>query len=72
MAIRLEKSGGLYFIKGSPDEPATAKQERKIWRELGLWLALIALVTGALFFGPHAPGWPAVNHISKALLAAIW
>ena len=72
MAIRLERSGGLIFIHGAPEDTETPKGKSKNRRRLGLLLALIALVMGLLFAGPHALGWPAVNHTLKALLAAIW
>lgn len=69
MAIRLEKSGGLVFIKGAPDEPKTEKRRRK---DLGLWLVLIALVMGALFADSHSLSWPVVSHAFKSVLTAIW
>lgn len=64
MAIRLERSGGLYFIRGGVDEPEPPKRRNN----LGLWLALIGLVA-LCFVGPQALDWAAANHTLRAFLA---
>ncbi len=68
MAIRLERSGGLIFIKGAPEDPATGKRRS---RNLGLWLALIILVMGMLFVPSNGLSWAAVSHTFKAFLAVV-
>jgi hypothetical protein len=71
MAIRLERSGELYFIRGAPDEPEKPSQWNKRI-ELVLWLVLIALASGVLFMGPHALlNWVKVNHAFRAVVTAI-
>jgi hypothetical protein len=71
MAIRLERSGGLIFIHGAPEDPKAAKSGTRNRRRLGLLLVLIALVIGLLLAGPHALGWPGVSHAFKTFLAAV-
>lgn len=72
MAIRLERSGDLIFIRGAHEEPPKPKRAIKRLRRLGLLVALIALVMGLLFAGPHMLGWPVVSHTFKAFVTAIW
>jgi hypothetical protein len=71
MAIRLERSGELYFIRGVADEPEKpSKWNKRI--ELVLWLTLIVLASGVLFLGPHAlVNWATVNHAFRAVVTAI-
>jgi hypothetical protein len=72
MAIRLEKSGELMFIRGIADEPGKSNKWNK-HIQLGLWLVLIMLVGGVLFMGPHALlGWATVTHAFRSVLTAIW
>ncbi len=68
MAIRLERSGGLILIHGGHEEPPKPKWGSKRHRRLALLVALIVLVAGLLFAGPHILGW----HTFKALPTAIW
>ena len=72
MAIRLEKSGELILIHGTPDPPAKKKWWDKKPRGLGMWLVLTLLVAAVLFAGTVVSGWPAVAHTVKGLLAAVW
>ncbi len=72
MAIRLERSGGLIFIRGQADEPEKAKEWKK-YIQPGLWLLLALLVTGVLFMGPQALlPWTTVTHAFRSVLTAIW
>ncbi len=72
MAIRLERSGELIFIRGTPDEPEKPKKWAH-YIQLGLWLVLIVLAGGVLFMGPHALlGWGTVSHAFRSVLTAIW
>jgi hypothetical protein len=72
MAIRLEKSGELMFIRGTADEPEKPKKWNK-YIQPGLWLALIMLAGGVLFMGPHALlEWATVSHAFRSVLTAIW
>ena len=68
MAIRLERRDGLTYIRGAPEDPEMPKRRS---RNLGLWLALIVLVTGALFVPSNALSWTAVSHAFRAILAAV-
>ena len=68
MAIRLEKSGELYFIRGSADPPAKKKGWSKSSGGLGLWLVLALLVMGMLFPLPIAAALPTVSHVLKGFL----
>lgn len=68
MAIRLERSGGLMFIRGQADEPEKPKKNYHV----GLWVMLIVLVMGALFAGPNVPGWTLVSHTVKTVVSAVW
>ncbi len=72
MAIRLERSGGLFFIRGTHEEAPKPKWSRKRRRRLALLVALDVLVVGLLFAGPHLLGWPVVRHTLRALLTATW
>jgi hypothetical protein len=65
MAIRLEKSGGLIFIHGSPDPPVQKKWWEKVPGGLGPWLALIAFVAVAVGASQIASGWPVLAHAIK-------
>lgn len=69
MAMRLERSGGLIFIHGAPEEPQPPKRNK--FTGLGLWLALVILVIGVLFIGPHSLSLADVGHTVKNLLAAV-
>lgn len=69
MAIRLERSGGLIFIHGAPEEPEPPEGDN--FTSLGLWLALVILVIGVLFIGPHSLSLADVGHTVKSLLAAV-
>ncbi|MEJ2008840.1 MAG: hypothetical protein P8Z30_11910 [Acidobacteriota bacterium] len=66
MAIRLEKDGGLIFIRGGPDPP-----KKQGSRNMGLWLMLAVLVMGVVFASPLASGWPAISHTVHGFLAAV-
>lgn len=68
MAIRLEKSGELYLIRGAPDGPETRK---RMGHDLGLWLVLILLVMGVFLVPPEGLSWPAVNHVFRAVLGVV-
>lgn len=70
MAIRLEKSGGLILIKGSPDPPDQETWWQTIPGGFGSWLALILFV-GVVVGAPHiVSSWPVVAHAVKSFLAA--
>jgi len=72
MAIRLERSGELIFIRGTADEPEKPRKWTK-YVQPGLWLALIMLASGGLFMGPHALlEWATVSHAFRSVLTAIW
>ena len=66
MAYRLEKSDGLYFIRGSADPPAKKKRNSG---GLGLWVVLALFVMGVLFPLPIAAAWPSVAHTLKGFLS---
>ena len=71
MTIRLERSGGLIFIHGSPDPPDQKKWWQKIPGGLGPWLVLSVLV-GAAIGAPHiVSGWPVLTHTVKGFLTAV-
>ncbi len=69
MGTPLEKSGHLMFDRGGPDGPAT--QKPKNYEELGLCLALIALVAWALYASLNTLDWQAVGHAFKAFLSVV-
>jgi hypothetical protein len=69
MAYRLEKSGGLYFIRGAADPPAKNKWWSKSSGGLGLWLMLALFVAGVLFPLPIAAAWPSLAHTLKGFLS---
>lgn len=70
MAIRLEKSGGLILIKGSPDPPVQRRWSETLPGGFGPWLALILFVAVGVG-APHiVAGWPVLAHVVKGLLAA--
>jgi hypothetical protein len=72
MAIRLERSGGLIFIRGKADEPVKTRKLKK-YIQPGLWLVLMLLVSGGLFMGPQALlTWATVTHAFRSVLTAIW
>jgi hypothetical protein len=72
MAIRLERSGELILIRGTPDEPEKPRKWSK-HIQLVLWLVLILLVSEVLFMGPDALlDWATVSHAFRAVLTAIW
>lgn len=68
MGIRLERSGGLIFIKGTPDAPEPPVNK---YATVGLWLALVLFVGGVLFIGPHSLTMADITHTFKSLLAAV-
>lgn len=68
MAIRLEKSGELYLIRGTAEPPAKAKRTGKAF---GLWVVLMLLAMGVLFPNPIASGWPLISHTIKGFLAVV-
>ena len=70
MAIRLEKSGELYFIRGTADPPAKKKWSSRNSGGMGLWLVLALLVMGMLFPLPIAAAWPSVSHALNGFLSA--
>lgn len=70
MAIRLERSGGLMFIRGTPDDPREAKRARGTHRR-ALWMMLLLLAMGILFASPIASGWPAAVHVARGFLAGV-
>jgi hypothetical protein len=71
MAIRLERSGGLVFIHGSPDPPVQKKWWQKVPGGLGPWLGLVALAAVAIG-APHiVSGWPVLVHAVKGFLTAV-
>lgn len=69
MAIRLEKSGDLYLIRGRADPPV--KQQRRNLH-LGLWLVLAGLVLVMVYAPALQSQWPAVSHAIQTFLAAVW
>lgn len=71
MAIRLEKSGGLILIHGSPDPPVKKKWWSKKPGSFGPWIVLALLIAGVLFSGSVASGWPALAEAVKSLLASV-
>ena len=68
MAGQFEKSGSLTMERGL-EVPAAEKP--KAYEELGLCLALIAMVGWALYAGLHTLDWQAIGHAFKAVLSAI-
>jgi hypothetical protein len=68
MAIRLERSGGLIFIRGCKDEPEEGKGRGP---EVCLWLALVVLALGIYFVPAKGFDLAAVNHTFNALMGAI-
>lgn len=73
MAIRLEKSGELMMIYGKKDdEPDITENWRMRRRKLGTFCAAVAIVTVAIVFGPHMPGWIILSGTFKSIVAAIW
>lgn len=69
MAIHLERSGGLYLIKGDGrDDPEEPKDNKFV--TLGLWLMLIGLAAGVLFAGPHSLTMADISHTFKGFLTA--
>lgn len=67
MAIQLERSGGLYFIRGGPDPPEKSLGKR----HLGLWLLLAGLVL-TVVYAPALPSqWPAISHAIHGVLGAV-
>lgn len=72
MAIRLERSGELIFIRGTADEPEKPRKESK-YIQPGLWLVLVMLAGGVLFVGPDPLlDWAPVNHALRSVLTGIW
>ena len=72
MAIRLEKSGELMFIRGTKDElePQDEWYERR--RKLEMLVVVLALVTAAIYLVPHLPGHELLSQAFDAIVAAIW
>ena len=68
MAIRFEKSGGLYLIRGNPQEPKKPGWWSRNHRDVQLWVALTALLLAALFVPADALRWEAVDHTLKGLM----
>ncbi len=68
MAMRLEKDGGLIFIKGSPDPPVKVKWSNKRPHGLGLWVVLALLMVAVLWPSPIVAWWPSVAHTIKGLV----
>ena len=68
MAIRLEKSGGLVFIRGVKAEPEPEKRSNL---DVYLWLALFALVLGIYFVPAKGLDLTAVNRTFNTLLGVI-
>jgi len=71
MAIRLEKSGGLILVRGNQEDRKAPGWWSRNHRELGLWVALAALLMAALFVPAEALRWEAVDHALTALLHAL-
>ncbi len=72
MAIRLERSGGLIFIKGGPDPPEREKRSGKIIESVGLGLLAVALLLIASgLASAQSLDWATLSHTVKAFLAAI-
>lgn len=72
MAIRLERSGDLIFIKGAPDPPKPGKRGRRVFESVGLGLlALALLLIASGLASAQPPHWAALSHTVKAFLAAI-
>ncbi len=69
MAYRLEKDGGLYFIRGAVDPPAKKKLWSRNSEGLGLWVVLALLVMGMLFPLPITAALPTVSHALKGFMA---
>lgn len=67
MAIRLEKSGGLLFIRGCPDPP---EKKRRNWH-VGLWLLLAGSVLAAVYAPELQSQWPAISHAIHGVLGAM-
>jgi len=68
MAIRLEKSGGLYLIRGNPPERKKPGWWSRNHRDVQLWVVLTALVLAALFLPAEAFRWEAIDHTLKGLM----
>lgn len=72
MAIRLERSGELMFIRGTADKPEKPRTWKK-YIQPGLWLVLALLVSAVLFMGPQSLlPWTTVTHAFRSVLTAIW
>lgn len=68
MAIQLQKSGNLLFIRGRPDPP---ERQGRTWN-MGLWLLIGLLLLGAIY-APELPSkWSAVSHTFQTLFSAVW
>lgn len=70
MAIRLERSGGLILIHGSPDPPSKKTWWDKKPGSLGVWIVFTLCIAGVLFAASVAPEWPAIAETVKHLLAS--
>jgi hypothetical protein len=69
MATQVGKPGGPMLTRGGLDD--VAREKPKDNQELGLFLALIALLAWALFVIVRAVDWPAVSHALGSLLAMV-
>lgn len=67
MAIRLEKSGGLYLIRGRSE----TSEEQPEKPNVGLWLILSGLVLVILFAPELLSQWPATLHAIREVLGAV-
>ena len=72
MAIRMEKSGELMLIYGADDDSNDQNEWDPRRQKLGVLVVSVAVVTAAVFVGPHVPGFEIIRNAFKAVLAAIW
>lgn len=72
MAIRMEKSGELMMIYGTRDEPDDQQEWSTRRRKLWVILTAVAVVTAAMFLGPHVPGHEIFSNAVKSMVTAIW
>ena len=69
MAVEVEKSGRLMMTHGEAHVRAT--EPPKSYEELGLCVALLALLVWALFVGLSSVNWSAIGHVFNVIAAAL-
>lgn len=69
MAVEVGKSGGLMMSRGAAHVRAT--EPPKSYEELGLCVALVALLVWALIVGLGSVNWSVVGHVFNVIVAAL-